>query len=298
MRCEKQKSFRSSFSSPSLSILTALSLRAMPPDLQATPLPPNAPNTLPPLSSLSSSSSTPSTSDWVPVLSLPASPYPVDCFIDSLLSLIKFPEHSSSTILRADILQDETFEHEVGSEGKGKQRAQEGRFEMEGYELQRRIRRKILPKRPQFDHAMEQDCLIYTRQHSTTNVDSPEDTTEALVLLVVDLDLLEQETGKREPPYYHPQVSTLAFRYLPASVSPSSSTSTLRIDILSLPSTPMTAPLDHQDRLFRTSISLLKLIDKMSKGSNTGYSKRIHHDLLVPKERVQDLYQQLKSKYS
>lgn len=269
----------------------------MPPVLQAIPLPGDAPNPLPPLSSLFPSSSSRSTSNWVPVLPLPASPYPLDCFIESLLSLIKFPEHSSSTILRADILQDETFDHEAEPEGKGKQRAEEGQLEIEGYELRRRIRRKILPKRPQFDHAMEQDCLIYTRQHSSTNLESLEDTTEALVLLAVDLDLLEAETGKREPPYYHPQVSTLAFRYLPASLSPSS-TPTLRIDILPLPSTPLAAPLDPQDRVFRTSISLLKLIDKMSKGSNTGYTKRIHHDLLVPKERVQDLYQQLKSKYS
>ncbi|GAA5967779.1 hypothetical protein JCM3765_001437 [Sporobolomyces pararoseus] len=268
---------------------------------QANPLPADSPHPLPILASpLSSSSST----SWIPVHSIPASQYPLECFVKTLIELIHFPEHSSSTILRADILADENFEEQSHSteKGKGKERAIEQQYDIEGYELKRRIRRKILPKRPQFDHSMEQECLIYTRQHaSSSSLDTPEDSTEALVLFVVDLELLEQETGKKEPPYYHPQVSTLAFRYLPASLDSSLSSppsATLRIDLVPLPSNSLSAPLNPQDRLFRTCLSLLRTIDKVSKGFNTGYEKRVNHDLLVPKERVQDVYQRLKSKYS
>jgi tRNASer (uridine44-2'-O)-methyltransferase len=260
------------------------------------PLPADTLHALPTLpSSLSSSSAS-----WLPVLSLPASDYPSECFNKTLNTLIHSPEHSSSTILRADILADETFDSNSLSDqlDKGKGRALETPFDIEGYELKRRLRRKILPKRPQFDHSMEQECLIYSRRPtSDSTLVTLDDSTEVLVLLVVDLDRLEEETGKRAPPYYHPQVSTLAFRYLPASLS-STSSPTLRIDIVPLPDTALSAPLDKQDRLFRTSLSLLKSIDKMSKGFNTGYEKRVNHDLLVPKEKVQDLYQRLKSKYS
>ncbi|GAA5975252.1 hypothetical protein JCM5350_000206 [Sporobolomyces pararoseus] len=274
----------------------------MAPTAQASPLPPDAPHPLPePATPLSSSPSL----SWIPVHSIPASQYPLECFAKTLIDLIHFPEHSSSTILRADILADENFEDKSHSteKGKGKEREMQGQYDLEGYELKRRIRRKILPKRPQFDHSMEQECLIYTRQHaSTSSLDTPEDSTEALVLMMVDLDLLEQETGKKEPPYYHPQVSTLAFRYLPASLGSSEHSSqpsaTLRIDLIPLPTTPLSAPLNPQDRLFRTCLSLLRTIDKVSKGYNTGYEKRVNHDLLVPKERVQDVYQRLKSKYS
>ncbi|GAA5883894.1 hypothetical protein JCM16303_007441 [Sporobolomyces ruberrimus] len=273
----------------------------MPPVPQPTPLGAETPHGLPPLPpSLSSSASS-----WIPTLALPASQYPPECFTKTLLSLVHSPEHSSSTILRADILSDQSFEEDssLDLEGKGKEpiRDHEERFMLEGYDLKRRIRRKILPKRPQFDNSMESECLFYTRQHtSSSNLSTLEDLTEVLVLFVVDLDLLEQETGKREPPYYHPQVSTLAFRYLPPALSTTSglTSTTLRIDIVPLPGSSQTAPLDPQDRLFRTSLSLLKTIDKMSKGFNTGYEKRVYHDLLVPKEKVQDVYQTLKSKYS
>ncbi|GAA5892642.1 tRNA (uracil) methyltransferase [Sporobolomyces salmoneus] len=271
----------------------------MAPIQQPLPLSADAPYPLPPLSS--SLSSSPS---WTPVHSILASPYPLECFIKTLEELVHFPERSSSTILRAEILLEQNVEDGplIAGNGKGKERAVEGQFDVEGYVLRRRIRRKILPKRPQFDNSMEQECLFYTCSHgSTSTLDSPDDSEEALVLLLVDLDLLERETGRREPPYYHPQVSTLAFRYLPSALSAvtdSPSSATLRMDVVALPNDSLRTPLDPQNRLFRTSIALLRSIDKVSKGFSTGYEKRVNHDLLVPKERVQDVYQRLKSKYS
>ncbi|GAA5927498.1 tRNA (uracil) methyltransferase [Sporobolomyces koalae] len=262
------------------------------PNSQAMPLGANTPHPVPNLSTTIA----PTFSSWIPVHSIPASPYPLECFESTLVNLVHYPEHSSSTILRADILEDQKFDETALEHDKGKARETSTGYEVEGYDLVRRIRRKILPKRPQFDHSMEQECLFYTRRHPSTNL---EPSTEMLVLFVVDLELLERETGKVEPPYYHPQAAALAFRYLPANLSSSSTTgSTLRIDLVPLPHSTLCAPLDPQDRLFRTSLSLLKAIDKMSKGTNTGFEKRIHHDLLVPKQRVQDVYQTLKSKYS
>ncbi|GAA6004871.1 hypothetical protein JCM11491_002262 [Sporobolomyces phaffii] len=264
----------------------------MAPALESSPLGPDAPHPLPPLPR----SVSPHSAPWVPVLALAASEYPAQCFIHTLDSLIHFPEHSSSTILRADILADVSFDDPDALDndrGKGKAKATERQFDLDGFHLERRVRRRILPKRPQFDHAMEQDCLVYSRP-------GPDGAREVLVLFVVDLDLLERDTHQRTPPYYHPQVSTLAFRYLPASLSPDpdAPSPTLRIDLVPLPDAPLSAPLDPRDRLFRTSLSLLKTIDKRSKGSSAGYEKRVNHDLLVPKEQVQDVYQRLKSKYS
>lgn len=301
---ERECSASSTFSSLHLaSIAVAPNRSVMAPSPLAIPLMADAPSPLPPLPSSISSSP----SSWIPVHATTASVASAECFVAALVELVHYPERSSSTILRADILVDHDFQHDLSASdatGKGKARATESPFDVDGYQLTRRIRRKILPKRPQFDHAMEQECLFYSRQHAPTTVldEGLIRDKETLVLFVVDLDLLEKETGKREPPYYHPQVSTLAFRYLPACLTPrpgaSPSSPTLRIDLVPLPESQIHAPLEPQDRLFRTSMMLLRSIDKVMKGSANGYEKRVHHDLLVAKERVQDVYQGLKSKYS
>ncbi|GAA6048234.1 hypothetical protein NBRC10513_000462 [Rhodotorula toruloides] len=230
----------------------------------------DAPNPLPRLRSPSS----PSPLDWIPVVSLP-----VQCrlehFEEGLLELVLQPEHSSSTILRADVQADE-------------EQPREGLFELDGYACTRRIRRRILPNRPQFDWAMEQECLYYER----TTEDS-EDDKEGLLLLLPDFEQLKTEQPEGRLPYYHPQASALAFRFLPRQ----GDAALLRIDLIPLASQAVSAALPPNDRLFRTCLALIKFAAKLCTGKADGWTKRIHHDLLVGKEEVQDLYQQLKDKY-
>lgn len=242
--------------------------------VQPTALAPDAPRPLPRLHS----PRPPSPADWIPVVSIPVE-CQADHFHQAILELVRHPEQSSSTILRADILADEDD-------------STTSTPQMDGYRCVRRVRRQILPNRPQFDWAMEQECLFYD-----SDDDGSLDTrngTESLVVLLPDCDQLERDRGERRLPYYHPQVYALAFRYLSGH---SGTSSTLRIDLVPLPSQPMTAPLPPNDRLFRTAQMLAKYAAKICNGQAAGYQKRIHHDLLVGRTAVQDTYQRLKDKY-
>ncbi|GAA5851819.1 hypothetical protein JCM9279_001896 [Rhodotorula babjevae] len=247
----------------------------------------DAPHPLPRLRSSSSSSPL----EWIPVVALD-----LECsashFHQALADLALQPEHSSSTILRADVLADDLDPLPHGH----------GLASLDGYTCVRRLRRRILPNRPQFDWAMEQECLFYTRDlgpaHPAAANDN-DDSREALVLLLPDFAQLRQEDDQGRLPYYHPQVHALAFRYLPAASSSSASSASLRIDLVPLPAQPaVVAPLPASDRLYRTALVLVKFTAKLCIGHADGWQKRVHHDLLVGKEDVQDLYQQLKDKYN
>ncbi|GAA5929882.1 hypothetical protein JCM10213_002813 [Rhodosporidiobolus nylandii] len=278
-------------------------MAAKPPTPQALPV--DAPHPLPPLPT---PSSTPPA--FLPVLSLPVA-FSLAHFHAGLSELVLQPEHSSSTILRADILADKVFD---AGEGGGQR---EGVVDLEGYRCTRRVRRRILPSRPQFDNAMEQECLFYERSHpSSGGEDGDEQAREGLLLLLPDFEALARDSPELSKqgklPYYHPQVRALAFRYLPASLSSSSSTSPaaaeLRIDLIPLPSPSSPTPaapapppelkqLNPKDRLYRTALALVTFAAKVCAGKAVGWQKRVWHDLLVGKEEVQDLYQVLKEKY-
>ncbi|KAG2054985.1 hypothetical protein BDR06DRAFT_1007204 [Suillus hirtellus] len=62
---------------------------------------------------------------------------------------------------------------------------------------------------------------------------------------------------KESLPYYHPTVSHLAFRFIPSSITTTSDSasaqSALRIQVVSLPSTPI----NPNSRLYRTALTLL-----------------------------------------
>lgn len=256
---------------------------------QPTALALDAPNPLPRLRSSSTSSSP---LEWIPVVSLEVQ-CSVEHFQDGLVDLVLQPEHSSSTILRADVLADDELDSPSGSG------SEELAPFLEGYRCVRRLRRRILPNRPQFDWAMEQECLFYQRRVDPEDgADDSNETPEreGLVVLLPDFEQLRQEDPQGRLPYYHPQVHALAFRYLPSSSR--SSPASLRIDLVPLPSQPaVVAPLAQSDRLFRTALVLVKFTAKLCTGHADGWQKRVHHDLLVGKEEVQDLYQKLKDKY-
>ncbi|GAA6005442.1 tRNA (uracil) methyltransferase [Rhodotorula paludigena] len=243
---------------------------------QPTALPADAPSPLPRLASSESLSS----AQWIPCVA-----HDVECtrehFHAALLDLVFQPELSSSTILRGDILQDD-------------EQPLSPPLSLPGYRCTRRVRRRLLPSRPSIDWAMEQECLSFNA--AIGDEEEPDQDGEGLVLLLPDLDQLRQEVPGGRIPYYHPQVAALAFRYFPpTSASPSPS---LRLDLLPLPSQPVVAPLPPSDRLYRTGLMLVKYAAKLCKGQAVGWQKRVHHDLLAGKEEVQDLYQELKTKYT
>ncbi|KAL1712997.1 hypothetical protein EV715DRAFT_212611 [Schizophyllum commune] len=204
---------------------------------------------------------------WVPLLSCTAG-YPQDLFETSLEQMIHHPEYNSTLILRSECLADKEDDFP------------EGIPVLEGLTPTRCIHRKLLPRRPGRDGALEQYCTFY--RSSTEHAPS-----------VLVLTPIVPDGGSL--PYYHPAVRHLAFRYIAPSdddeetsdpdATPRPS-STLRLELVPLASTPT----DASSRLFRTALALLETAHRYAWGALTQYKKRVQHDCLVPREPYQDLY--------
>lgn len=213
---------------------------------------------------------------WIPVLSGSVE-FSMKAFFRSALEhQIMHPEYASTVILRADILIDEEYEAGTSSPDA---------YTVQGYTTTRRVRRKIVPKQTR-DCSMEQECILASKGEGSS--------AEGLVLLLPDFRLLDKEANGQLP-YYHPQVSALAFRYL-AGKEPSDP-ATIRLDVAPLAARPLPRPVPPNHRVYRTALALLSSLYSVAMGFEEGYEKRIHHDLLTGREEVQDLYRELKERY-
>lgn len=131
------------------------------------------------------------------------------------------------------------------------------------------VHRKLLPRRPGRDDAVEQRCTLYSATATTTAPEPPS--------LLVLAPILDRGSSL---PYYHPRVSHLAFRYV-SSLQPY-----LQIEAVPLPGTPT----DMDSRLYRTCLALLETLHRYGWGALVNYKKRVAHDCIVPREPYQDLY--------
>ncbi|KAE8209482.1 hypothetical protein CF327_g6540 [Tilletia walkeri] len=247
---------------------------------------------------------------------------PLASFRVVINELTHHPERNSTTILRADILgksQDEPPSENAGE-----------------WVRERTILRRLLPRRPTIDWALMQSCDLWRRTTSATSTSSSssngngEEEEVALIYtpLAYDDDKGEDSEGgvlearerlrpakEDEVPFYHPKVRAIAFRFMPThtkssdeqtTLSPNEATSqgpfgTIRIDIcpFSLPETTgSNHPYPPTHRLTRTTLSLLNTLHAHTWGHAHAYVKRVHHDILVPRELYQDTYLQLKGRHA
>ncbi|PWN52650.1 DUF1613-domain-containing protein [Violaceomyces palustris] len=196
---------------------------------------------------------------WIPLSSAPAY-YPIRQWLTTMEELIKHPELNSSNILRAEILEEEDFElfpsNSESSDGGGgnigrnpfRKDGESGgeepsprSFRVGGYRLGKRIRRKILPRRPGLDWSMNQECQFFeVRRDSEASSDHDEKEkeeeeegglTEAVVVYTPimsgerhdNIPTTEEVKGgvydgfpqsPKQIPFYHPRVRSIAFRYI------------------------------------------------------------------------------------
>ncbi|PWY97550.1 DUF1613-domain-containing protein [Testicularia cyperi] len=296
--------------------------------------------------------STTSSHRWISIVSAPAHA-PLQSWLRVMNRLIRHPERSSSNILRADVLGDQP-ELALSTDGASHVQGQ-------SWKRVHSVRRRILPRRPNLDWPMEQDCSLYIRsaksQHlspcyngaksddhqDTTSTDDQDgfrlpldasDVEEAVVVYTPLIGVLEhpkmdvgatEETAKLNGigtsppseafiPFYHPKVRALAFHYRPqVSVCPTSPAAgsapadsndrveiTVRgtLSISTIPFDPRPDAFGPTHKLARIGQSLLTTIHMHTWGDLHSYQKRVHHDRVVPRERFQDLYLLLKSRYT
>ncbi|BFZ64245.1 tRNA(Ser) Um(44) 2'-O-methyltransferase [Saitoella coloradoensis] len=221
---------------------------------------------------------------WLPIIKHEAS-YPVEIFELILGELVYHPERNSTSILRADILYDSSTTDDAGTPLS----LQSKSYDIEDYQVVRRVERLLLPRNPNIDKPLAQTCLFYRSSSAVAGDDFDQDPAS----LVIYLPHVERAS---DVPFYHPPVAGLGFLYTPAS-------STISLSLLLLPdtdtsTTDTTTPSLLPTRLTRTADALLRTIHKHSLGRQNGYQKRVHHDLLVPRSLFQDTYLTLKSRHA
>ncbi|KAI3479688.1 hypothetical protein L1887_58253 [Cichorium endivia] len=260
---------------------------------------------------------------WVSVITAPAYA-PLRCWRSVMQSLIRHPERNSSNILRADILAD------TSAAESGKEKA------ADSWMKQWTVRRALLPRRPNLDWRMEQDCSLYYRYRAPGTASNyrdsddqahgddhhEEENVEEALVVYTPLVGLESHPKMAVPPtvqpaaigapppheayvpFYHPKVRALAFHFrrIPSfDDSQAVSYGELGISLVPFPSAP-DAESDGQfgptHRLSRVGLSLLTTLHMHTWGELHSYQKRVHHDQIVARTLYQDTYLELKSRYA
>ncbi|KAF8589158.1 DUF1613-domain-containing protein [Ramaria rubella] len=203
--------------------------------------------------------------------------FPLELFETALMTLINHPEYNSSLILRTEIISDQTANvHDpLESSASGTMIPS-----LRGYTATRNICRRLLPRRPNRDGPLEQDCTMFL-------------SCDAAVSFPSTLILTPHPAKDGTLPYYHPAVEHLAFRYLSGDESTVGGVCHLAIEIIALES----VQIDLSSRIYRTCLALLETLDRYGWGAANNYQKRVFHDVLVPRDEYQDLYLLLKERH-
>jgi tRNASer (uridine44-2'-O)-methyltransferase len=205
-------------------------------------------------------------------------------------NLIKNPNISSSCIFRADIYYDSAtqapsikLDGSQSFERATKHLKEEYRpleFTMKDYELIRTVVRQMIPRNPALDQVMVQTCHFFSKYTKSASNETKEDHI---------LIMIPHTTDPSAMPFYHPKVRALALRYV---YTPFISQGALSIYYSLFPSHSL------DNRLERTALNLLGIVHKHATGQASGYTKRVHHDQVVPQPRFQNTYTQLKLRYA
>ena len=241
---------------------------------------------------------------WLPSL-LHLCSYPATIFDNVMLNLLKNPNITSSHLFRADVLfdslneqddrgpaADNTAENNLHG-GHGEETEKPLEMEAGGFERQRTVVRRLIPRNPHLDRPLLQTCHFYTSslsQNPTYAQDGLQaEATQHLVIYI------PHAKSAAEIPWYHPKVRALAFLYSGDETWTSVPSPNVSIHIALFPDSDSTivAP-----RIYRTLHHLLGTIHKHGTGLLGGYTKRTHHDLIIPQAVYQDTYTRLKSTHA
>lgn len=207
--------------------------------------------------------------------------------------MILNPNYNTSWILRADILFDSHRPENVVAEPadpppEGKASGEPGvhvparHIEMRGFSSARKLVRKFVPRNPGRDKAANQTCIFFEEDSAPEGLWKK----KTLVVYLVHVSTVE------ELPYYLPAVKAVAFLH-EENVLETENQNKISIHYLHFePSASLTT------RLERTALRLMERIIKVGNGVVNGYEKRVHHDLVIPRERSQDTYLKLRLRHA
>ncbi|KAL6710765.1 tRNA(Ser) Um(44) 2'-O-methyltransferase [Coniothyrium glycines] len=245
---------------------------------------------------------------WTIIQAAPAGFSP-QCFLQVSRNIVENPNLTAPHIARAEIsyqsFTDATFNHEAKTSEELASIIKHLRPEcrprllsegIEGYKLEWTVVRKLIPRNPNLDDSLMQTCHLFTSQHDIMIIssDGRQENVKAERYMVI---YIPHSTSPDAVPYYHPKVQSLAmlYTYFPehdATASPLPSPGQLSLYYNLFPAHPL------DNRLARTALMLLQIIHKHSRGRQAGYTKRVHHDQIIPQKAFGDTYAYMKGKYA
>ncbi|KAI8675382.1 TRNA (uracil-O(2)-)-methyltransferase [Fusarium keratoplasticum] len=228
---------------------------------------------------------------WVPVCRH-ACTFETRYFDDIMLNLVRNPNLNSKWLFRADVLYDNGDDSQPHNKDLVKDCPSIPGFQ--GLICQRTIVRRLIPRNTLRDAPLDQTCSFYTSSPRSESEDSPEG--EGLIRSLTIY--LPHATSAAEMPYYHPKVRGVGQLH---EWDPATNTGTISVHFLPFEDDPAIEEADREAnrvKLGRIAHHLLQTIHKHGHANAVGYVKRVNHDVVVPRERFQDRYSELKNKYA
>ncbi|RSL64433.1 tRNA (uracil-O(2)-)-methyltransferase [Fusarium sp. AF-6] len=232
---------------------------------------------------------------WVPMCRH-ACTFETKYFDDIMLNLVRNPNLNSKWLFRADVLYDDGDESQPDNKESVKDYPSIPEFQ--GLNCQRTIVRRLIPRNTLRDAPLDQTCSFYTSSPTPESEDSPEGEGLTRSLTIY----LPHTASAAELPYYHPKVRGVGQLH---EWDPATNTGTISIHFLPFENEADTEEADRDadrdaDRvkLERVAHHLLQTIHKHGHANAVGYVKRVNHDVVVPRERFQDRYSELKNKHA
>ncbi|KAL4904665.1 hypothetical protein BDW74DRAFT_185556 [Aspergillus multicolor] len=245
-------------------------------------------------------------------------PYASKEIIETTRYLLENPGLSSSVLFRADVLG-----HRVDAEERQEQVVEKPAREFPGFELDRTLVRRLIPRNRELDAPLVQTCHLYRHEGALAEkqiweqataegrpvADARTGTHRFMVVYTPHVD------SKEEMPYYHPLVRSLAVLYeydydLQAGLQAQSRTQSQAPEDEQRSKGAGTVsihfvPWDQGSITNRLERSLGRLIEvqmrttagRVSHNSTESLYSSIK-DSVIPRDRMQDTYSRLKSKYA
>ncbi|KAI8962625.1 DUF1613-domain-containing protein [Daldinia sp. FL1419] len=195
-------------------------------------------------------------------------------FLKVMMNLIRNPNINSSWLFRADILVErDPSQHDVATDPAV---TRPTILHFEDMHLDKALVRKLIPRNTRRDQPLDQTCLIY---HGS----GPGNVEWSMVVYKPHV------SSPDDMPFYHPKVQGIAFLH---EWSPDQSEGSVSIHYNFFDDR------DRSPKLVGTALNLLSVLHKHGEGTKKGYTKRVHHDTIIPQISVQNTYTRLKQNYA
>ncbi|EGX90019.1 tRNA(Ser) Um(44) 2'-O-methyltransferase [Cordyceps militaris CM01] len=215
-----------------------------------------------------------------------------EIFTQRMVTFIRNPNLNTTWLFRGDILFDdepgygEDTEHHGSLDMVGSfDVAWPERRVVAGMTRTRTMVRKLIPRNQRRDDPMNQTCEFH-RTSTSQDVPTPSPgKTSTLVLYVPHAQTVE------DMPFYHPSVRAIAHLH---EWDADTQRGSVSVHFHPFPAGIFVA----DEKLRRVGYHLLERLHKHGESSLRGYTKRVHHDAVIPQPRFQDRYSALKNKYA